>query len=116
MKAKNIIILIVIGVDVLFGLVMLALGWLGGDFAADGVRPHLPIIIGVGTIAGAAITLWRGKEAILGRSVLGFIIYVLVLGGIFFASVYGSLVSAIILLVLAAISSVQAFMELKSAM
>lgn len=114
MKTKNIIILVVVGVDVLFGLLMLASEFFGGDFASDGIRPHLPIIIAAGTVAGAAITLWRVKEAIIGRNVLCFIIYVIVLGALFFSAVYGSLIAAIILLVLAAICSVKAFTELRS--
>ena len=114
MKTKNIVILAVIGLDLLFGMGLFAIGLLGGDFASDDVGRHLAVFLALGTIFGAAISLWKIKEAVLGRNVLNFIIYVILLLVLFFASIYGSLITAIILLVLDAICAVKAVMGLRS--
>ncbi len=113
MNKKNLLILVVIGLNILFGLFWVVVGIIGGDFATEEKMKHIASVIAFGSFVGAGIMLWQIKELILGRSILGLIVFVVVLVLLFFAALKSSIICAFILLGLELICALKAFLGLK---
>lgn len=74
----NLIQLIIIGLNSLISIYTIYLCFADGSiYNGNGVLARLTVLLGYGCVFGPLFVLWRVKKAILGTSVLSFIIYVI---------------------------------------
>lgn len=107
MNKKKLIILIVLGLNLLFGVIMVLDGILNEEI-------QWAFAIGMATIIGAAIQLWSFKNAILRKKLFSIVIYAIVVIVLATVIAFNSWPAAIVSAVLYAICAIDAITGLKT--